>query len=128
MRDLQWAAAAQDEPRLIVQTKRVALKSILLSQRLSRTDVGRVLGKQLLRAGTSVGANYRAACRAKSRRDMIAKLKIVEEETDEVLYWLDLLAETGIGPVKMRAELATEAEVVLRKAVASIRTLRRKAE
>ena len=58
---------------------------------------------------------------------MIAKLKIVEEEADEVLYWLDLLAEAGIGPSDARAELAAEAEIVLKKTVASIRTLRQKA-
>ena len=116
----------EQEPRLIVQTKRVALLSIRYAQRLPKTDTGQVLGRQLLRAGTSVGANYRAACRAKSRRDMIAKLKIVEEETDEVLYWLELLKEIGVGFEAERRALEKEAETVLRKTVASIRTLRGK--
>ena len=56
----------------------------------------RTLGRQLLRAGTSVGANYRAACRGKSASDVVAKLSIVEEEADESIYWIELLVEAGV--------------------------------
>ena len=73
-----------------------ALQVVRLCQTLpSRTDAS-VLGKQLLRCGTSVGANYRAACHAKSRADFLAKIKICEEEADECEYWLDLLVKADI--------------------------------
>ena len=113
--------------KLAERTKAVALLAVRCAQGLPRTDVGRVLGRQLLRAGTSVGANYRAACRAKSRRDMIAKLKIVEEEADEVLYWLELLRDAEVaGSRRVRSDLQAETHHVLRMTVASIKTLRQR--
>jgi four helix bundle protein len=69
-----------------------------------------------------VGANYRAACRAKSQADFIAKLGIVEEEADECLYWLDLLGSSGLGDESCMAELAKEGDQILALTVASIRT------
>jgi four helix bundle protein len=68
------------------------------------------MGKQLLRCGTSVGANYRAACRSRSRAEFISRLSIVVEEADEACYWLELLEETGIVPAKRLAELRKEAD------------------
>jgi four helix bundle protein len=65
-------------------------------RRAATTRTAEVIGRQLLRCGTSVGANYRSACRAKSFADFIAKMAIVEEEADEVVYWLDLLVESGL--------------------------------
>ncbi|MHB9132154.1 MAG: four helix bundle protein [Armatimonadota bacterium] len=79
---------------------------------------------QLLRSGTSVGANYRAACRGKSKADVIAKLGIVEEEADETIYWLELLAESGIVPSAQAQVLAKGFDEVLAMTVASIKTLR----
>ena len=81
-----------------------------------------VLGEQLLRAGTSVGANYLAACRARSRADFISKMKIVEEEADESIYWMELLADAGIVPVEKINYLVKEANELLSITVTSIKT------
>ena len=81
-----------------------------------------MIGGQLVRSGTSVGANYRAACRAKSRRDFIAKMGTVEEETDECLYWLELLEKAEIVDGKILYPMMREAEELLAITVASIRT------
>jgi four helix bundle protein len=78
------------------RTKQVALRVIKVIEALPSTKSADVIGRQLLRSGTSVGANYRAACRARSRADMISKLAIVEEEADESIYWIELLVEAGI--------------------------------
>ncbi len=82
-----------------------------------------VLARQLLRSGVSVGANYRAACRAKSRADMAHKLAIVEEELDESAYWMELLVESGLLPAKDVEPLMKEARELLAMTVASRRTL-----
>jgi len=97
---------------------------IRLVQALPKLSVGDVLGKQLLRCGTSVGANYRAACRAKSRAAFIAKMKIVEEECDESLYWMDLLIESEQVKAALLRDLIKEAEEILALVVASIKTAR----
>jgi four helix bundle protein len=76
------------------RTKAAALRVIRLVAVLPKTPAADVIGRQLLKAGTSVGANYRAACRARSRRDMISRIGIVEEEADESVYWLELLADS----------------------------------
>lgn len=83
-----------------------------------------IIGRQLIRCATSVGANYRAACRAKFKADMIAKLSIVEEEADECLYWLELLVESDLIPEAKVASLMTEINEILAMVVASIKTLR----
>ncbi|MEH2456357.1 four helix bundle protein [Nostoc sp.] len=85
-----------NEQEFKARTKQLALRVIRLVEQLPQTRIADVIGKQLLRSATSVGANYRAACRAKSTADLIAKLGIVEEETDETLYWLELLIESGL--------------------------------
>ena len=79
------------------RTKQFALQIIRLYRTLPVTDEERILGKQLLRSRTSVGANYRAACRARSKAEFIAKLGIVLEESDETVFWLELLVETNVG-------------------------------
>jgi four helix bundle protein len=84
-----------------------------------------VLGKQLLRAGTSVGANYRAAVRGKSRADFILKMGYVEEECDESLYWMEMLIESGPLKPKLASALMIEGEEILSIVVASIKTARR---
>ena len=106
------------------RTKQLGLRIIRLVQALPRNDVAGILGKQLLRSGTSVGANYRAACRGRSPADMIAKLKIVEEEADESCYWMELLIEAKIVPSKRLQPLQLETNEILAMTVASIKTLR----
>lgn len=78
------------------RTKEFALKIIKLVNFLPKTRIADIIGNQLLRSGTSVGANYRAACRARSRADFISKIAIVEEEADETLYWLELIDESHL--------------------------------
>jgi four helix bundle protein len=87
---------------------------------------GQVLGKQLLRSGTSVGANYRAACRARSNAEFRAKLEIIEEEADETVYWLELLVESGLVRAQRLTELLKEANEIAAIVVASIRTSRKR--
>ncbi len=106
------------------RTRRFALAVIRFCEALPGDETCRVLGRQLLRAGTSVGANYRAACRAKSPADFIHKLGTVEEEADEVGYWLELLRQTGKVHPSSAAALLREANELLAIIVASIRTAR----
>jgi four helix bundle protein len=106
------------------QTRAFALRVIRLVEALPKSAVGDTIGRQLLRCGTSVGANYRSACRAKSRADFIAKMKIVEEECDEALYWIDLLIESGQVRAARLDDLVQEADTILSLVVASIKTAR----
>jgi four helix bundle protein len=106
------------------RTKQFALRVIRVTQALPRNPEADVIGRQLLRSGTSVGANYRAACRAKSQADHINKLKIVEEEADETLYWLELLVEAGIMSQSLLADLMKEADTIVAIIVASLKTQR----
>lgn len=113
-----------DEQVFKRRTKQLALQVIEIIQRLPRSETVRLLGNQLLRAATSVGANYRAACRGKSSADVIAKLSIVEEEADESLYWMELLVESGLISATELAGVMSEADEILAMTVASIKTLR----
>ena len=81
--------------QLLERTKSFALRIIRLFRSLPRTPEVQIIGKQLLRSGTSIGANYRSACRARSRAEFAAKIGVVLEEADETVYWLELLIETG---------------------------------
>jgi four helix bundle protein len=83
-----------------------------------------VIGRQLIRSGTSIGANYRAACRAKSTADMINKMKVVEEESDETEYWLEILVEAGLVAESQISNIYKETDEILSMTVASIKTLR----
>ena len=85
-----------------------------------------MLGRQLIRSGTSIGANYRAACRGKSTADVIAKLRIVEEEADESAYWMELLVESGLVSEARLSELIQETNEITAMTVASIRTLQKR--
>jgi four helix bundle protein len=116
-------AGATDE--LKKRTQRFALGVIRLVDRLPKTRVADVIGRQLARSGTSVGANYRAACRARSAAEFIAKMGIVEEEADETIYWLELLIEAEILQRGEVSELLREADQLLAMTVASIRTARK---
>lgn len=92
---------------------------------LPKGETARILGRQLLRAGTSVGANYRAAARARSRADFVAKLGIVEEECDESSYWIEMIIALKVLKRSRLINLLTEANELLAIAVASIKTARR---
>jgi four helix bundle protein len=91
------------------RTKQFGLRVIRLVEALPRTRTADVIGNQLLRCATSVGANYRAACRARSKPDFIAKLGTVEEEADESAYWLEMLVEAKVVKLNAVAELLAEA-------------------
>lgn len=113
-----------DEKIFKERTKKLALHVMQLTENLPRTRSADVIAKQIIRSATSIGANYRAACRAKSTADMIAKLKIVEEESDETIYWLELLLESKSLPQSEVSELIKETDEILAMTVASIKTLR----
>jgi four helix bundle protein len=104
------------------RTKKFALAVIKFIETLPRGRTADIIGKQLIRSGTSVGANYRAACRAKSPADFISKMGTVEEETDEVIYWLELLIESGIVKSNKVEFLMKEANELLAITVSSIKT------
>jgi len=105
-------------------TKSFALAIVRLVEELPHRRAGWVIGDQLMRSGTSVGANYRAACRARSRRDFIAKMGIVEEEADESEYWLELAVEAGLLKPERVAQLRDDARHIVAKTVLSIRRAR----
>ncbi len=107
------------------RTKKFAISVIQLFRKLPRTEEARVLGRQLLRAGTSVAANYRAACRARSKAEFAAKIGTVIEETDESAFWLELLVEVDIVNAEMVHNLVKEANELLAIFVASRRTARK---
>jgi four helix bundle protein len=107
------------------RTKRFALDIIAFFEALPKDETSRVLGRQLLRSGTSVGANYRAAKRSKSNADFINKMTIVEEEADECGYWLELLTESGKVSQPKTAALLKESDELVAITVASINTARK---
>jgi four helix bundle protein len=114
-----------DENEFKRRTKGIALRVIKVIEALPPTKAAEVIGRQLLRSGTSVGANYQAACRGRSPADAIAKLAIVEEEADESIYWIELLIEAGILPANRLSNLADELNEIVAMTVPSQKTLRR---
>lgn len=113
---------SQDQLRK--RTPAFALAVIRFVEQLPRTRTADVLGRQLLRCATSVGANYRAACRARSNSEFVAKLGIVEEEADESIYWLELLVQAEVTSEAAATSLKNEASEILAMTVASINTAR----
>jgi four helix bundle protein len=107
-----------------VRTKELALRIMRLVNFLPNTRSGRAIGNQLTRSGTSVGANYRAACRARSKPEFLAKLGIVEEEADETCYWLELIIDGDLIPKHRVDPLLAEANELTAIIVASIKTAR----
>ena len=95
------------------RTKDMALRVIRLFRSLPKTDEARIIGRQLLRSATSVAANYRAVCRARSQAEYFAKLSIVVEETDETLFWMELLVEADIVSTTKIQNLMTETTELL---------------
>src|SRR5213593_247437 len=121
--DCQGEAVTRNE--FTARTKVFALSIVRLVDDLPRVRSADVIGRQLLRAGTSVGANYRSACRARSRKEFVAKMGIVEEEADEAQFWLELVAERGFVAAERTAALRQEAGQLVAITVSSIRTARR---
>ncbi len=105
-----------------MRTKDFAKRIIRLCRNLPTTEEPRLIQQQLFRCGTSVGATYRAVCRARSRKDFISKVGIVLEETDESLYWMELIAETEIMKQDMLASLMDEASQLVAIWVSSLNT------
>jgi four helix bundle protein len=112
------------EKELKARTKQYALRIIRLVQSLSKGRIEQEISRQLLRAGLSVGANYRSACRAKSGADFVAKLAVVEEEADESRYWLELLVEAKLMEAKRLEPLIKESDEIIAIVVSSIKTAR----
>jgi four helix bundle protein len=110
--------------QLKTRTKAFGISIIKITQLLPDRDPARTIGQQLIRCGTSVGANFRSACRARSHLDFIAKLKIVEEECDESVYWLELLDVLNLKIAPSIKALIDEANQILSIIVASIKTAR----
>jgi four helix bundle protein len=106
------------------RTKSFALRIIKLVEALPPNRTADVIGKQLVRSGTSVGANYRAACRAKSNADFIAKMGTVEEEADESAFWLEVIIESGLMKEELVKDLMDEADQIIAIIVSSINTAR----
>ena len=107
------------------RTKRYALRIIKLYQTLPDRSEAQILGKQILRSGTSVGAQYREACRAKSPADFISKMEGSLQELDETGYWLELLVESKIMPVEVIADLQKETDELTAIFVASVKTAKK---
>ena len=99
-----------------------ALRIIRLAESLPNTATANVIRNQMLRCGPSVGANYRAACRAKSRPDFVSKMGTVEEEADEPIYWMELLIDAEIVMLARISDLLDEADQILSIVISSIKT------
>lgn len=112
--------------QMMDRTKRLSVRVIRLVESLPKNKTSDILGRQLLRSATSVGANYRAACRAKSTADFINKLAIVEEESDESIYWIELLVESGQIKQNLVAMLLSEFDEIVSIVVSAIKTSKAK--
>ena len=106
------------------RTFKFGIRIVRAVEALAKDDISRTLGRQLLRAGTSVGANYRAAARARSRADFIAKLGIVQEECDEASYWMEVIVALKLLKKARLESLRREADELLAIVVSSIKTAR----
>jgi four helix bundle protein len=106
------------------RTRELGLRVIRLVESLPKTRTADVIGRQLLRCGTSVGANYRAACRARSRPDFTAKMGIVEEEADEICYWIEMLIDCELVKAVRVEPLLRETNEIISIVVSSIKTAR----
>lgn len=108
------------------RTKEFSLRIIRLVETLPKGRTADVIGRQLLRSGTSVGSNYRSACRARSNADFISRMGIVEEEADESLFWMELLVEAELMDEQRLQDLMKEADEILAITVSSIKTARKR--
>ncbi len=114
----------QPDSNLRTRTKQFALRVIKLVNALPQSRASDVIGRQLLKSATSVGANYRSAQRGRSKAEFCSKLGIVEEECDESSYWLELITESGMVAKELLDDLMREANEITAMVVASIRTAR----
>ena len=110
---------------LKLRTKQFAIRIVRLFRSLPHSPDAQTLGKQVLRSGTAIAANYRAVCRARSRAEFVAKMGVVLEEADETVFWLELLSETGVLRSDTTQELLKEANELLAIFGASLRTSKR---
>lgn len=108
------------------RTKALAIRVVKLFSALPHSPQAQVIGKQLLRCGTSVAANYRAACRSRSRAEFVARLGVVVEEADETIFWLELLVDAEIIPAQRMEELLDEARELTAIFTAAQQTLRKR--
>ncbi|OGE81836.1 MAG: four helix bundle protein [Candidatus Doudnabacteria bacterium RIFCSPHIGHO2_01_FULL_43_23] len=115
----------QNERDLKSRTKKFALEIIRLTGALPKTPSGHVIGNQLLRSGTSLAANYRAACRARSRAEFISKIGIVIEESDESVFWLELIVESNLMAEQKIKDLLKEANELTAIMVTSSKSARK---
>ena len=111
-----------NEQELKGRTKQFGLRVMKLVASLPETSAGRAIGNQLVRSGTSVGANYRAACRSRSKAEFVAKIGIVAEEADESAFWLEMIMEGGLLKPDLVTALHQEAEELTAIFTASGRT------
>lgn len=119
MNTLQHAKQLQD------RTKKFAVRIIKAFARLPKDEATRIVGRQFLRSGTSIAANYLAACRSRSAAEFISKISIVSEEADETLFWLELLIESGLIRFSVVQPLMSECEELLKVSSASLATAKR---
>jgi four helix bundle protein len=123
--DCRFSMAQATTPQILRdRTKRFALLVIRCCRAIPRNEESRIICRQLLRSATSVAANYRAVCRARSSADFISKMGIVLEEADESLFWLELLEESGIAPPEKLRPLLKESNELVSIFVASLRTVK----
>ena len=114
-----------DQTEMKKRTKEFAKEIIRLCRKLPKNREGRLIGDQIFRSGTSIAANYRSACRARSKAEFISKLSIVEEEADETLFWLEVIKEMTIFKYEKLDALMKENDEILAIVVASIRTAKK---
>jgi four helix bundle protein len=107
------------------RTKKFAVRIIKSFARLPKDEAARIIGRQFLRSGTSLAANYRAACLARSTADFISKISVVDEEADETLFWIELLIEVELVQIKLLEPLLKECEELLKIFSASLATAKR---
>lgn len=113
-----------DEKILKDRTKQLGIAIVKEINKLPRSLAAEVIAKKLVRSGTSIGLTYQAASRAKSKTDMVDELKVVRDECNETIYWLDLLVETGLVTSYQVADVYKETNDILAEIVSSIKTLR----
>jgi four helix bundle protein len=119
---LKTVSRVEKARELQTRTKRFAVAVIRFFSNLPKNEAARVIGRQLLRSGTSIAANYRAACRSRSAADFISKINVVLEETDETLFWLELLVEAQLVDSRATANLSAECDELLKILSASLAT------
>jgi four helix bundle protein len=119
MNTLQYAKQLQD------RTKTFAVRIVRAFARLPKDEATRIMGRQFLRSGTSLAANYRAACRARSTADFISKISVVTEEADETLFWFELLVESDLIKAAIVQPIVSECQELLKIFSTSLATAKR---